>query len=779
MSEVPLIPGFTVQHRLAAGRHGGVWAGLRSADGWPVAIKVVQADRVKDATRFLREAAALASIEHEHVVRCLASGREDGFLWLAMDLAAGDLAVEVRAGPSEPKAVFEAGRDAAAGLAELHRRGLVHRDISPANLLRMPDGRVVVGDFGLVRGDHERLTRQGDVIGTPAYISPEQAAGSDVDARADIYALGAVLYALATGQPPYQGDNTWGMLSRISAGPFPDPRELQPELPLQLRAVILAATGLKPADRYQDAGMLAEDCTAVLAGGIPRQAGQVRARQKAGPAAVETRPAGPGRSMAPTVLAVLAGLALGAMPGWLLLRPDPQERSDFTTASAAGDAAAWQHYATAHPGGIGIGAARRALAVLDVQEPAASAAQRRDLERNVAELEADIARLRQSVPAPSATAPPALSVEPERPAAVKVAAPALPPTKAPEPAIPERAAAAPLVWPANDPIAPPVVVDPPPGLPRRIEVSLTGPSRLAGLTISPRSAACMAAWDAQLRLWTSTDGGMTWSIVDQPESGVAWSGSPGRKASWHGSYGFIPADGQLVGWRTRNAGLTWHRVLSPGVFSRFAAARSSAHRAMLADGTIAMAAQDPQVARNWRILSLADGAPAWQQVAAVPADKLAVVAVGSQLLLLRSDAGSWSASVDLGGSWRGIANGTYEQSAWSLDGQRLRLFSWRQGLVVFDGDTGGWKSETLAQPELGNIVRFTTDPRASAVIFAVDERSGLMRTGDQGRTWSLLAADRAIDTLETAGINRPRLVWSSGGRIVSVDLASGFGPGAK
>lgn len=771
MSEVPLIPGFTVQHRLAAGRHGGVWAGLRSADGWPVAIKVVQADRIKDATRFLREAEALASIEHEHVVRCLASGREDGFLWLAMDLAAGDLAVEVRAGPSDPQAVFEAGRDAAAGLAELHRRGLVHRDVSPANLLRMPDGRVVVGDFGLVRGDHERLTRQGDVIGTPAYLSPEQAAGSEVDARADIYALGAVLYALTTGQPPYQGDNTWGMLSRIAAGPFPDPRELQPELPLQLRAIILAATGLKPEDRYQEAGMLAEDCAAVLAGGIPRQAGQVRSRQKAELVSGEARPAGPGRSIAPTVLAVLAGLALGAMPGWLLLRPDPQERSDFATALATGDAAAWQHYATAHPGGIGVGAARRALAVLEVEEPATSSEGRRLLQRDLAQVEDEIARLRQD---PVMAAPAVSAAKPAAVAATAVPAAAAVPaakTPAPRPPAPPSAAAPPISWPAGDPPPPSEQAEPAASLPTRQEATVSGMRRLAGLTICPQATTCMAVWDTNLGLWTSRDSGASWSVADRPEGAAQASRRPGRKASWIGMNGFIPGDGPIVGWRSRNGGLTWQRVPAPEVLGGMAAPMGTAHRAMLADLSLAVAVQDPQAPRIWRIATLAEGASTWQQAATISADKLALAGAGARLLLLRGDSGTWSTSADLGSSWRPIPNGTYEQSAWCEEGSRLRFLSWRMGISVLDTATSSWTSESLAQPELGNITNLAADPRTPGVVFAVDERSGLLRTVDQGRTWMLLAGDRGIAALELVGRTRPRLVWGDGLRIISVDVS--------
>jgi hypothetical protein len=290
--------------------------------------------------------------------------------------------------------VLEVGRDAAAGLADLHARGLVHRDITPANLLRMSDGRVALGDFGLVSGDHERLTRDGEVLGTPAYLSPEQAAGTATDARSDIYALGAVLYALATGQPPYRGENTWGMLSRIAAGPFPDPREVRPDLPLQLRAIIRAATGLGPDERYQDVALLAADCDAVLHGGIPRHAGAVRARLTVA-AAVAPAPV-PSRRLARCALLSAAGLAFGTGLGWFVCRPDQAERAAFADAVAQGDAAAWQAYAERFPEGAGINAARRALEAWNEPVPEAAAEHVRLVQQQIATLEADIDRLRQA-----------------------------------------------------------------------------------------------------------------------------------------------------------------------------------------------------------------------------------------------------------------------------------------------------------------------------------------------------------------------------------------------
>lgn len=251
MSAAPAIPGYTIRHRLAARAGCAVWAGQRDADGRPVALKVVAEG---DAAGFRRRIVAFAGVRHPHVVRCLATGRTAGRPWLAMELAAGDLAVEVRAGPADIAGVLEAGRDAAAGLAALHRCGMVHGAITPSALLRMADGRVVVG-----------------------------AGGGDGDPAADIQALGTVLGSLA-------------------AGPAADPDDLPPGL----AAIIRAAT----AGRYADAALLAEDCSAVLAGGHPVHAGSARTRR---------------RQLVSIALAVLVGMALGAVPAWLMLHQDPPE----------------------------------------------------------------------------------------------------------------------------------------------------------------------------------------------------------------------------------------------------------------------------------------------------------------------------------------------------------------------------------------------------------------------------------------------------------------------
>ncbi|HAT09186.1 MAG TPA: hypothetical protein DCS97_00995 [Planctomycetes bacterium] len=397
----PVIPGFTFAGRIASGRHGTVWSARRQDVGDEVAVKIVPTAQVSDAERFLREAEVLSDIDHPHVIRCLAHGRHGDHLWIAMEPAASDLAVEMRAGTCPPNRILEAGRGAAAGLAVIHALGLVHRDITPANLLRMRDGRVVIGDFGLIHGGHERLTATGEVLGTPAYLSPEQADGIALDPRSDIYALGAVLFALATGRPPYVADGAWGVLALITAGPFPDPRLLRPDLPLELRAIIRAATGLQREDRYEAIGLLGEDCQAVLAGGTPRNAGKVRSRLSASAAsrAAAEPPAGPAsRTLRPVLTAAAVGLGLGVVLGWVVGRPDALDRQALAAAWADGSRETWELYLRNHPRGSGVDPATRALSIINDEQHVQRQIARSKLEQDLDSLEAELARLRETRP---------------------------------------------------------------------------------------------------------------------------------------------------------------------------------------------------------------------------------------------------------------------------------------------------------------------------------------------------------------------------------------------
>ncbi len=258
----------------------------------PVAIKVLRPAAVADAApegltgaagddptvlapaapeaRFLREARSAARLNHPNVAAVYHVGRAGGVTFIAMEWVDGhSLAEHLRASVFlDWREATTAARDAAAGLAEAHRAGVVHRDVKPANLMRTPAGAVKVVDFGLARL-HDApadLTRAGTVLGTPTYLSPEQCRGERATAASDVYALGCTLYHLLTSRPPYAADDVAGLIYQHLAEPFPDARRLTDDVPAAVLAVLARATRKDPADRYPDAAAMHADLDAALAG---------------------------------------------------------------------------------------------------------------------------------------------------------------------------------------------------------------------------------------------------------------------------------------------------------------------------------------------------------------------------------------------------------------------------------------------------------------------------------------------------------------------------------
>lgn len=398
-ASTPAVPGFDPIGLLAEGRHGSVWSGRWQDLPQPVALKIVARSKAGDVARFLRETRTLMDIRHPHVVRCHAAGEQGDLLWLVMDLAeGGDVGAILRRGRLPEANALAIIRDAAAGLGELGRRGLVHRDISPGNLLLMADGRCVLGDFGLVQDDREALTRTGDVLGTPAYMSPEQARGGAVDVRSDLYALGACLYAMVTGVAPYQGDSPWTVLRQVATGPFPDPRQRRPEVSIQVASMVRAATAVNPVERYQHEDMLREDAVAVLAGGTPLHAGTVHAACLR--RAPEATTASPGPAVAPLArhapwaAALVAGVVVGALAARTLGQPGVEERAAFAAARDANTPAAWRDYLDRHPDGAGAGTAQTLLRLLTLPEPVVDDSGREELRRQVEHATREVLRLR-------------------------------------------------------------------------------------------------------------------------------------------------------------------------------------------------------------------------------------------------------------------------------------------------------------------------------------------------------------------------------------------------
>jgi len=249
--------GYRVVRELGHGGMGYVFEAEDEKLPRRVAVKVLKPDRVRkaDATaRFLREARAVAAIEHENVVPLLHVGEEAGMPYIIMPLLKGEtLAARLKRERRLPIGdIVRIGRDVASGLAAAHEQGLIHRDIKPANIwLDAGTGRARVLDFGLARHDDtaDSLSEAGTLMGTPAYMAPEQIDGQPASVRSDLFSLGAVLYECATGHRAFDGPTITAILKAVSTHHPTAPSELNPELPAAISGLILQLLAKEPAER--------------------------------------------------------------------------------------------------------------------------------------------------------------------------------------------------------------------------------------------------------------------------------------------------------------------------------------------------------------------------------------------------------------------------------------------------------------------------------------------------------------------------------------------------
>jgi WD40 repeat protein len=258
------------------------------------ALKPALASREAARRRFLREAQATAALEHDHIVPIYQVGEDRCVPFLAMPVLKGET-LEARLAREERLPVVEVlriGREVALGLAAAHKQGLIHRDVKPANIwLEEETGRVKIVDFGLARaasGDVQ-LTQEGAVVGTPAYMAPEQATGQPLDARCDLFSLGCVLYRAATGQVPFGGTDTVSTLLAVATQrPIP-PGELNPELPLALSEMILRLLAKQPGQRLASARDVVDAIDVVTASPRACPAGVFSSEEKPGGASPPAR----------------------------------------------------------------------------------------------------------------------------------------------------------------------------------------------------------------------------------------------------------------------------------------------------------------------------------------------------------------------------------------------------------------------------------------------------------------------------------------------------------
>jgi formylglycine-generating enzyme required for sulfatase activity len=235
-----------------------------------VAIKVLQhTTEPQFALRFKREARAIAQLQHQNILPVYDSGEQDGLLYLVLQYIEGGVTLGDKLGtPVPPANALQLMIRLLTALEYAHTRGIVHRDVKPSNVLLPAADWPMLADFGIARlmsASHQRLTLANQIVGTAAYMAPEQAAGRPVDARTDLYATGVVLYEMLTGRVPFDADTPLSMLTKHVHEPPPPPRDLNPNLLLALESPLLRALAKDPDERYQSAAEMAADLEHVAA----------------------------------------------------------------------------------------------------------------------------------------------------------------------------------------------------------------------------------------------------------------------------------------------------------------------------------------------------------------------------------------------------------------------------------------------------------------------------------------------------------------------------------
>ena len=322
---------------------GIVYRALDPDLGRRVALKAVQlffalpeSERGQFEARFVAEARASAALSHPGIVVVHDVGRdpETGALYIALEYLEGKTLAELTMAGArlDPREALRLTARLGEALHHAHQRGIVHRDVKPANIMVLPSGQPTIMDFGIAKLPASELTATGQFFGTPAYMSPEQLAGDAADGRSDLFALGAVLYRMLTGQDAFSGPNVPTVLARVARHDPAPPSTIVEGVPRGVDEVVARALAKDPRSRYPDGMALASDIQRVLDGESPRAAAV-----PASSAAAADRPAAPawwprrrrvvvGASAAVllSVAAVWALVSGGALPIPLLAAPPAQ-----------------------------------------------------------------------------------------------------------------------------------------------------------------------------------------------------------------------------------------------------------------------------------------------------------------------------------------------------------------------------------------------------------------------------------------------------------------------
>ena len=338
---------YVIEKKLGAGAFGTVYKAKDRELGRTVAIKTIRLEGLAASTssledllkRFKQEAQVAAKFQHPNVVTLYDIGTWEGMSYISMEFVDGvglDGVIK-RSGKMATERAAAIGKQVAEALDAAHKRGIVHRDIKPANIMIEPGDHVKVTDFGIAKdlGAAEHLTVTGSLLGTPSYMSPEQARGGAIDGRSDLFSVGCILYEMVAGQRAFRGDSITALLFKIITEEPPSLRELDPTVSDEMLRIIAKALSKAPETRYQSGRELADDLLAITRPGyvptiraretptLPPDAPpgdvptlQSPATAQAPPtissAATAARPAGATAALAPTVL--IPPTAPGAPP---------------------------------------------------------------------------------------------------------------------------------------------------------------------------------------------------------------------------------------------------------------------------------------------------------------------------------------------------------------------------------------------------------------------------------------------------------------------------------
>jgi serine/threonine-protein kinase len=266
--EKPMLGRYEVEKELGKGAMGIVYLGRDPKISRVVAIKTMalaqefEADELEEVKeRFFREAETAGRLNHPNIVTIYDAGEEHDLAYIAMEFLKGhDLARYCKPDNlMDMNIVMSIVARSAEGLDFAHQQNVVHRDIKPANIMYEPESDIVkITDFGIARITSHSRTKTGMLLGTPSYMSPEQAMGHQVDHRADIFSLGTTLFALLTGDKPFHGDSLASLFYQIMNAPHPDIRKLNPKVSDTLKRIIDKALQKDPDKRYQSAGAMAK-----------------------------------------------------------------------------------------------------------------------------------------------------------------------------------------------------------------------------------------------------------------------------------------------------------------------------------------------------------------------------------------------------------------------------------------------------------------------------------------------------------------------------------------